>query len=380
MTKHEAKAEKKEELEREQGQSKQPRNKKSKRIQLSKTQRVNLRIISAILFGWILLCIGIFIYSPPTRDVRVTTQQSTYIQEAGQAPVYIRENEESVDERSDWTDFKISFLASAVEDTIFFIVIGGVIAIATLRKPEEEHIDNRIGFLFKDDSEGAANAKKYAKKAIEKLACYSEKSNVRIRVISYNEELDAFKVQTDWEFHLHNLYNNCAYKDDDTFHVDIETDNVGTKDGIQGEMLKIRTITTDGKKSKLSDITTSHLDDPEPIKGEKFNKQVGIRIESDEQCIYEVSFWMWCKSDVQYHQWVRRYTKNYVVEVHNSKDCEDIQICTQKPYNKTSDSSKTPTDANFKLLKAGEINEIYSGEMTPEQDMWVILKRQQKNS
>ncbi|AUM12468.1 hypothetical protein [Ketobacter alkanivorans] len=266
-------------------------------------------------------------------------------------------------------NFWISFYASAAEDALFFIILTAIVILISSRKPEEETIDNKISFLFNDES---LNAKQYAKRAIERLACYSPQSTVRISVHSYNSKIDAFKVITKWDFNLTNIYNNFAYENDDSLHVDIDTDDIYLEDEIRGALTHLQLCPI--VSSKHTTNTRSYeLQNDEQIKSKFLKKKIHASIGANEAAKYEVEFWMWCKNGEPYHQWVRRFTEKYVIKVTNDMTCgKSITVECQPPFDKTSDISD-PEHRKIEL-KPNQSEVIYSGtEMTPDDDMWICI-------
>ncbi len=265
--------------------------------------------------------------------------------------------------------FQLSILASAIEDTIFFAIVGFIALYITTRKPESEEIDNRIGYLFNDKSKASRD---HAKHIIETLACYSTVSKVYINVEAYEEDIGAFRVNTEWEYQLHNMYKHKDYKDDHSFHVDLWMDDVNPsagKDFIRGEVTRIQSIHSD-----ISSIPNSYIDEPQPVTGEFYSKKVELAIKADESVLFQVAFWMLCKEGVPYEQMVRRFTESFEVSVHNSSGV-DINLTYTEKHDPLRPEKKCETKTTS-LRKYDHFNLPTMVLMTPADKAWIKFEKQ----
>lgn len=84
-------------------------------------------------------------------------------------------------------NFKISFLASAYEDIIFFLVIGIFLFILGNKSPEEDMLDNRINHLFTNNGSVDGFVLNKSKESIKKLAVFSDRTDVIIDIVDIIE-------------------------------------------------------------------------------------------------------------------------------------------------------------------------------------------------
>lgn len=80
-------------------------------------------------------------------------------------------------------NFHISFLASAYEDILFFLVIGIFLFILGNKSPEEDMLDNRINNLFTNNGKVDSFVLNKSRENLKKMAVYSDKTDVVIEIL-----------------------------------------------------------------------------------------------------------------------------------------------------------------------------------------------------
>jgi len=215
----------------------------------------------------------------------------------------------------DFASFHVSFFASAAEDLLFFIIIGSGLVFYTLKKPEDENLEARIGFLFSGKHSTPA-ARQHALDLIRKHACISPASKIVIRIDSYDSEMDAFKVITEWYYTLANMYKDHTYKDKQVPLV-LSMDELKKEVEFYGEVESIKTTNNVPKKS-----INDHIIAPIKINNLTFTKNIKLEIEPNSTIDYDVRFWHYCRLGVGYNLDVTRYTHELNVTLLNASDSD----------------------------------------------------------
>lgn len=166
------------------------------------------------------------------------------------------------------------------------------------------------------------------------------------------------------------MYKHKAYKDDDSFHVEIWTDNLSfpeERENVQGEVTKIKSM-----HSNLSTEPKVYIDKPEKINGASYSRRVELEIDSDESVVFEVGFWMWVKEGEPYNQMVRRFTETYEVSIHNSTS-KNISVQHTPKHDSMKPLIKGSADVKTGSLEPFDTLEIFSGSMSPNEQMWLSI-------
>lgn len=104
----------------------------------------------------------------------------------------------------------VSFYASWTEDVIFFSLVGLSLAFMTFRNPTDEDLFQRASILFS----GASGAViQYNTEKIKKLACYSPCATRVMRIIEYDDNVKAYKINVTTTYQLRNLFHDTSCAD-----------------------------------------------------------------------------------------------------------------------------------------------------------------------
>ena len=106
--------------------------------------------------------------------------------------------------------FHISFLASAYEDILFFLVIGIFLFILGSKSPEEDMLENRINNLFTNNGKVDSFVLDKSRENLKKMAVYSDSTDVTIDILDIvkHEGKDLLKVSFEKTYSLKSLIHD----------------------------------------------------------------------------------------------------------------------------------------------------------------------------
>lgn len=109
--------------------------------------------------------------------------------------------------------FYVSFMASSIEDIMFFGLVGILVMLFGIREAKDDELDVRIANLFQFD-DGNTAPQCIRKNIIDKakrLAVYSSSNSVTLEINYYDEEKDAMWVTLIQETKLINMLHDLEY-------------------------------------------------------------------------------------------------------------------------------------------------------------------------
>ena len=213
-------------------------------------------------------------------------------------------------------DFSVSFLASYLQDIIFFSLIGAAAWFYGMRRPQSEILDSRIWYLY-SSPHATDDALKYNREQIEKLAAFGKSSESHITVTDYDSAIKAYKVHFIRRSIFQNLFEDREYRD--SISIRIEPDVIPSLhrvEGIEhsnGELVLVQsTVLGDSH-----DGPKRHITHPIKIKQSALEREVELTIQENGSIMFEFEFWLWCL--VGESQWIRvlRYTKELKIDISN---------------------------------------------------------------
>ena len=227
-----------------------------------------------------------------------------------------------IENRKTPTDFSVSYAASAVDSLIFFILIGGILAFMSFKRPEEEKLATKIDYIF-PGAEDDSRLSDYLQKKISSLACISPKTirNITIQDVLLDEknEVYALKVLSKTHCVIKNIHNNHEYATDEMA-FGLTLDPIQTKDGINGEVYDI-SITKHTEQENPSE--PEHLiDGIFQLTGEnlEYKKSVSLKLTPGQTASYQSSAWIWQLVNKALTFNPPRYTGSQKVEICNTTD------------------------------------------------------------
>ncbi|QVK23127.1 hypothetical protein KHX94_18905 [Shewanella dokdonensis] len=115
------------------------------------------------------------------------------------------------------SDFSVSYAASSLDSLIFFIVIGLITFLLSIKKPEDETLRTKVSYIFPGyDSDPSLI--KFLQDKISALACISPQVH---RVVTFQElvrfdDIDKYAIKTYTKSNslIKNIHNNHQYNND----------------------------------------------------------------------------------------------------------------------------------------------------------------------
>ncbi len=217
------------------------------------------------------------------------------------------------------SDFILSFLASAYEDILFFMIIGIVLFKMSVKNPEEDMLENRINNLFTNNDKVDSFVLNKSRESLKKLAVYSDKTDVIIDILDVKEYKGntLLKVGFEKEYSLKSLIHDLD---------NLETEGKLEFYGETGAKLPkdqfgmITVITL--RYNKNEDIKISQND---PLVKEKQVVSFIEKFNKDDNIILYANFWMWMLNEDVISHTAYRNTSNTNISV-NNKLREDIIV------------------------------------------------------
>ncbi|MBB1363912.1 hypothetical protein H5125_17365 [Shewanella sp. SR44-4] len=197
------------------------------------------------------------------------------------------------------SDFSVSYAASAFDSLVFFILVGSVLTVLTLRRPEEEKLATKVDFIF-PGAEDRPRLSKYLQDQITSLACISPKTSRRIVIQDVLEINDpesgkselAVKVLTKTYCLIENIHNNHEYATD-KMAFGMTLDPIKIENGIHGEVHDIsitKHIENSSEAYPEHQLNGTH----QILAGNlKYYKTFALKLAKKQKAAYQTSSWMW---------------------------------------------------------------------------------------
>ncbi len=209
--------------------------------------------------------------------------------------------------RENFGDFKISFIASLVEDMVFFSVLGLAISFAPFSVTGGDVLYTRLQRLF-----GKRNLDNdlvtYFMGLIRRNAIYSEHSAHKITILEYLPELYAYRVAFENQYDLHNAFGDVPYAEDISLEIVPDLCKEGIKPLAQVSKIEIQSDAglTDELRSK-----------PQEIGINGFKKVVTLKCKPDQKIRYLTHWWSYASNVGDSGFSIKRFSKRFTIEVTN---------------------------------------------------------------
>lgn len=214
-----------------------------------------------------------------------------------------------------WKGWPISLAASFVEDWVFFVVVGGALALFSLSRPEEDDIRKRIKFLY-NGRNVTDDAIDYFEKMARQECSFSPIYTYTIVYTEYDVVAKSIKATVQIDRKLVNMLSDRDYVDTD-IGCSVYTDEIPELTGCRGEVLMARISYDDGA---LEDFVTT----PRKVFKSKESVPVSVKLKPDGEANLLFKFWVWHKIGEPYTVTAHKYSDQRVVEIVNNSECEII--------------------------------------------------------
>jgi len=248
-----------------------------------------------------------------------------------------------------YDDFILSFSASLLEDLIFFFLIGIVLFILTLKKPEDNELDVRLDTVISSPNV-TASARDYFRDETKSALAFYERSEVIIKISQFNEKNKTYKLF----FNIYSVIINMC-KD---IHFELET-NAYVIPGLEvnGDYGDITILEI---KDKLTNNQAGELPVgiPIPLKKIGYDKTIPLRISANGKADYKFGFRIWSgynQNERLFYTTVDRFTDSYNLSIVNDLENNfSFYVKVLLKRKKVLDENQTETIFESKGLEPGE--------------------------
>lgn len=193
-----------------------------------------------------------------------------------------------------------SFLMSWLEDVCFFVGFGLFFTLISRHSPDRDHINERIGYVANADCvKGHQNFQDYIVSEIKKLGAISRTCRCVLTVLSFDENLNAYKVDVKFDMVLANTF------------ADYTNDKLVCKAYARADLVDCEVLGEIHSATAVSGVTTTQLiAAPEQLTKDRssIEKNFEMTIEKNSHVNYSFHFWVWAKVGECQTTEVERYT------------------------------------------------------------------------
>jgi hypothetical protein len=211
---------------------------------------------------------------------------------------------------SNFDDFTISFAASLLEDLLFFLFIGIVLFIITIKKPEDNDIDVRLDTVISSQNV-TAQAKNHFRSETKSVLAFYERCDVSIEIHEFDEALQAYKLFFIFDAVITNMCQDIPFQ---LMTYAFTTPGV-EKDGQLGEIIAL--YIKDSNSGEQVGETVGSL---KKLGKKGYIKKVPLEISANGKAEYKFAFWIWSEighKDKPFYTAVDRFTDTYNLSVKN---------------------------------------------------------------
>jgi len=225
--------------------------------------------------------------------------------------------------------FSTSFIASALQDVLFFSVIGIYAWVRSTTRPEEKLLSEKVSYLF-PSANNETELKDFFQSRINRLGCISDETRITITVDNYDFDSNTFKVFISMKIILHNLHHMDSFSDPQAcleFKSDLEEP---PSDGIYGQIRWIEVTKLDDSR-ELIYSHEDHSNAPHLIKDRHYSLPAHFQIEPYEKVQLDSNFWLKEPALKDFTYTTFRYVRKLIVSVSNMSDIDLSYAVVEKP-------------------------------------------------
>lgn len=189
----------------------------------------------------------------------------------------------------DPSGFRVSFAASTLDSFLFFLLIGLISLLYSLKKPEEELFKKKLEYLFPSvDPDSKLHL--HLREAVGALACVGSYSKRTIILQDLTPCKRYVKTVVKSENKIRNIHNNDLYANDDMSY-GLSAEQVEFETDVLGEVSCVRVTVPNRKKEQLlyELKTIEKLTKAKP----SFKSKFRVHLEPHEEALYNTVSWIW---------------------------------------------------------------------------------------
>jgi hypothetical protein len=212
------------------------------------------------------------------------------------------------------SDFSISYAASALDSLIFFILVGFILAIIALKKPEEEKLNRKIEYIF-PDVEPESKLLPYLVESVSALACINTMSERVLTITDISPDNNHIKISLKSHSVIKNIHNNTEYANEKmpwSFTVDAVKDD----EAILGEIHELSIVDKIGNSSREKHIIQGIVQFTNEYR--EHNVTFPMRLSAGQEVIYQANCWVWESAKNPFCFNISRYTQHQKITLLNT--------------------------------------------------------------
>ena len=221
-------------------------------------------------------------------------------------------------------DLFVSFAASALQDILFFVLIGFVLFVFSIRKPENDNLAQKLTYLFPVAKEDNV-LRDYLEKSVNKLGCMSDQTSFVFTLLDYSKEKKAFKIQVHFESHIRNLHNKDSFSDP-MLAMNLSSDIEGEPpNGVYGQLEHVKIYNFNN--SSISNISDKAHEYPVIMKEKVFRHSCPFSLPPHAVALFDAKHWEWSPAKRIHNLRLARFTRSVNFKcVNNTEHIVTIEL------------------------------------------------------
>jgi hypothetical protein len=207
--------------------------------------------------------------------------------------------------------FFLSFFASLIEDTLFFLIVGVTTFILSLRDPGREPLEVKLRYLFPTAANSSAFLN-YARSEVQRVAGACRSGTQRIKVTEYSSKHNAYKIYFSCTYVIENKFDVDQYEDE--FDAFVEPERFVAcpeKPEPLGQVLKLEFEENGGTKVR-------HVDFPIDILSKDYDQKIRMVLAPRKQGELSWGFWLWCEVGREHYLRLGRFVDEFISTIENA--------------------------------------------------------------
>ncbi|MDO6685367.1 MULTISPECIES: hypothetical protein [unclassified Agarivorans] len=251
-----------------------------------------------------------------------------YIKEASSGVGYL---DHIIQEFGEPSEFIKSYASSAIDSLVFFVLVGLVLTVRSIKQPEDERLSRKVEHIFPTVQTESILSKHLIDKVSE-LACINETTERIVSICDYSESDGFVKISIKSHSVIKNIHNNCSFSHPNMpWGFSVEESKPNTE--ILGEIHEISIISklTGNSKEKhlLSGIAQLTADE------NSYNTTHSIDIPAEKEVLYQTNVWAWEHINKKWTFNSSRYTESRRFSLFNHTEI-DFQVDVELSNGETS--------------------------------------------
>ncbi|WP_417667460.1 hypothetical protein [Pseudidiomarina sp.] len=208
-----------------------------------------------------------------------------------------------------------SFVASALQDVLFFIGVGYFLFLYNDKDPKDDSFTTKVNYFYPDVAADSEHMK-YLINLMNKSSCVALKTQKHISIGAIQGKL--LQLDTATYINIKNLHHNHDLVRNEGVLKLIPDDDVEFPDGVWG---RINELTIKTETSPIQWIAKC-----ERLAGDEFSVPYKIKLKAGEEGEFRSNYSMWGKIGESTDMRVQMYTKEYELNIDNKLDSNEVEV------------------------------------------------------